>query len=146
MPQVDALRPAVLAIFLNRRGEILIGSSPRDGGYKIPQGGLDPGENPLQGVIREVYEELGVRLSKSDISPMAEETVTYLYPPEEPLRNSYIGQKFSVFLVQYKEEMNPQPQDDEFDELIWIKPSELRNYDTRHRAEAYGLALRLYGL
>ena len=75
-----------------------------------------------------------------------EKKVSYLFPEKEPLKNSYKGQQFSVFLIKYKEEMNPRPQDDEFDKLIWIKPSELKNYDTRHRAEAYGQALDLYGL
>lgn len=143
MAEKIALRPAVLAVFVNSRGEILIGSSPRDGGYKIPQGGLDEGETPRQGVIREVREELGIILEEKNIIFEATERVSYLFPKEEPLRNAYKGQEFRIFHIKYEEFMNPLPQDDEFDTLLWIKPEQLDNYDTRHRAEAYGKALKI---
>lgn len=146
MSQIKALRKAVMAIFLNDRGEILIGSSPRDGGFKIPQGGLEVGETPVQGAIREVFEELGVAITEEDFYPPVTSEISYLFPEDEPLRGFYKGQRFHVFLIKYRDSMEPVPQDDEFDKLLWIKPSELDNFDTRHRGEAYRKALDLYGL
>lgn len=142
MSSLEELRPAVMAVFLNDLEQILIGSSPRDGGYKIPQGGLDAGETPEAAVIREVKEELGLSLSHSDIIMKGSDEVFYLYPPEEPLRNSYKGQRFHVFLIRFRETMDPHPQDDEFDRLLWIAPGDLDSYDTRHREEAYKKALQ----
>ena len=38
------------------------------------------------------------------------------------------------------------PQDEEFDELLWISPNELHRYNTYFRAEAYINALKICGL
>ena len=38
------------------------------------------------------------------------------------------------------------PQDDEFDELLWIYPSELKNYNSYFRANAYKKALEICDL
>lgn len=146
MPQMSELRPAVMALFVNGRGEILIGSSPRDGGWKIPQGGMDKGETPLEALFREVKEELGVILDNRDVHPWSGEKVTYMYPPSEPLRSRYRGQELNAFRIDFREEMSPCPQDDEFGRLEWIQPEDLEKYDTRHRARAYREALILYGL
>lgn len=146
MPQMKDFRQAVLALFVNDNNEVLIGSSPRDGGYKFPQGGLDSGETPIEGLIREVREELGVILTDSDICPLKEERIHYYYPVTEPLRNNYIGQEFFIFKVLFHDRMRPAPQDDEFDRLLWIKPEDLLKYDTHHRKEAYRKALELYHL
>ena len=91
-------RKAVLAILVNDQGKILIGSSPRDGGYKLPQGGLEPGEDPLTGVKRELYEELALEINDRDIELIHQETVQYLYPPEDPY---YIfkGQRLHVIKI-----------------------------------------------
>ena len=54
-----AFRIAAMAVIVNDRNQILIGSSPRDGGYKFPQGGLEPNEDAISGIKRELNEELG---------------------------------------------------------------------------------------
>ena len=135
-----------MAIFVNEKNEILIGSSPRDGGYKIPQGGLESGETPVEGVRREVMEELGVTIKDSDLFPMTEKRVHYHFPKAESQWNPYLGQEFYIFKIQFRESMNPTPQDDEFDKLIWVAPENFKKYNTHHRAEAYEKALRIYGL
>jgi putative (di)nucleoside polyphosphate hydrolase len=135
------LRQAVLAIFINGENRVLIGSSPRDGGYKFPQGGIDHGESPEQGLARELKEELGIILNTSDVIKRIEQRVSYNYPANEPLRGRYTGQEFYVFKIVFRESMNPVPQDDEFDQLLWVKPGDLKFYETHHRKEAYTNAL-----
>ncbi len=134
-------RKAVLAILVNKQGKILIGSSPRDGGYKLPQGGLEPGEDPLTGVKRELFEELALDISDDDIEFIHRETVQYLYPPEDPY---YIfkGQRLHVIKINYRGPAELSPQDDEFDLLHWIYPKELSSFDVGFRRKAYQLALR----
>ena len=138
-------RKAVLAILVNNQGKILIGSSPRDGGYKLPQGGLEPGEDPLTGVKRELLEELALVITDRDIELLHRETVQYLYPPEDPY---YIfkGQQLHVFKINYRGSEHLIPQDDEFDQLYWIDPKELDNFDVGFRLEAYSKALALCSL
>ena len=138
----DTFRIAVVAVIINERNQVLIGSSPRDGGYKFPQGGLDPGEDALTGLLRELHEELGLRLSSRDIDTIFDEKVSYTYPPEDPY---YIfrGQELSVAKIQYQDAWELIPQDDEFEELLWIQPEELVNFDVGFRIRAYQRALEL---
>jgi 8-oxo-dGTP pyrophosphatase MutT (NUDIX family) len=120
----------------------LIGSSPRDGGYKFPQGGLDPGEDIITGVKRELNEELGISITDTDIIYIANEKVIYYYPPDDPY---YIfkAQELSVVKIQYNTSMQLIPQDDEFDELFWISPNDISDFDVQFRLKAYIKALKL---
>lgn len=138
----DTFRIAVMAVIVNEQNQVLIGSSPRDGGYKFPQGGLDPGEDVLTGVKRELNEELGIQLQDSHIDYLCKETVEYMYPPEDPYY-IYKGQRLSVVRISYHNSMKLSPQDDEFEELLWINPNELRGFDVGFRMKAYVRALKL---
>ncbi|NNC70063.1 MAG: NUDIX hydrolase [Flavobacteriaceae bacterium] len=137
-----SFRIAALAIVINQEGKILIGSSPRDGGYKFPQGGLDPDEDVFSGIKRELLEELGIIIDDSDIEIIFEEKVRYTYPPEDPYY-IYKGQELSVVKIQYKNSWQLIPQDDEFDELLWIQPHELQRFDVGFRIKAYIKALEM---
>jgi putative (di)nucleoside polyphosphate hydrolase len=136
------IRKAVMAVLINNDGKILIGSSPRDGGYKFPQGGLDDGEDVITGIKRELNEELGISITDADIIYIANEKVMYSYPPDDPYY-IYRAQELSVIKIQYNTSMHLVPQDDEFDKLYWIHPENLPKYDVQFRLEAYIRALEL---
>ena len=138
------VRKAVMAIIVNDEKKVLIGSSPRDGGYKFPQGGLDKGEYFIDGIIRELKEELAIDVTEKDILQSYTETVGYVYPNED--RYIFKRQELNIVKVQFNDKMKLIPQDDEFEDLIWISPSELSNYNTYFRAEAYQKALKICGL
>ena len=62
-------RPNVGIALLSPEGRVLIGRRFRDDGpeivlpgleWQMPQGGIDPGENPREAVMRELWEETGV--------------------------------------------------------------------------------------
>ena len=137
-----SFRIAVMAVLIDDESKVLIGSSPRDGGYKFPQGGLEPNEDILTGIKRELNEELGITIIDEDILEIHLEKVQYLYPPEDPYY-IYKGQQLSVIKIRYNRSMKLIPQDDEFDELHWIKPSELCNFNTNFRGNAYMRALEI---
>ncbi|MCK0130778.1 NUDIX domain-containing protein [Flavobacteriaceae bacterium F08102] len=134
------LRRAVMGVLVHN-DKVLIGSSPRDGGYKFPQGGLEPNEHYLDGIKRELKEELGLELDQSAILDHFDETVGYDYPDED--RYIFKRQELHVVLIQYHPTMKLEPQDDEFDELLWINPNELHKFPTYFRAQAYQRALEL---
>lgn len=140
----ENLRPAVMAVIFNLENKVLIGSSPRDGGFKFPQGGRDKGETPLQTIKRELKEELDLEIEDKDIIFQSEKEVKYNYLTENI--KGFTGQKQFVFKIKYRDDMKIEPQDEEFDKLIWIKPNELNKYDFRHRLFAYREALILCGL
>jgi 8-oxo-dGTP pyrophosphatase MutT (NUDIX family) len=141
----NQFRIAVMAIIVNNYNKVLIGSSPRDGGYKFPQGGLELNEDEITGVTRELNEELGISIVDTDITAVYSEKVDYLYPPEDPYF-IYKGQRLSVIKIQYNTTMKLIPQDDEFDELYWIPPQDLHKYVTNFRFKAYHRALEICGL
>lgn len=136
------IRKAAMAVIINNDGKVLIGSSPRDGGYKFPQGGLEPKEDVVSGIKREIKEELGVSITDSDILFVSTKKVRYTYPPEDPY---YIfrSQELSVVKIKYNSTMKMIPQDDEFDNLLWINPADLPKYNTNFRSKAYKKALEI---
>jgi putative (di)nucleoside polyphosphate hydrolase len=60
-------RAGVGAVILNKNGEIFAGKRLEKfvvKGWQMPQGGIDPEEDPDQALYREVYEETGIKSLK----------------------------------------------------------------------------------
>lgn len=137
-------RQAVMAVIINDSSKVLIGYSPRDKSYKFPQGGLEENEELVQGLQRELKEELNYHLSEEDILAVYEEKVRYSFPPDcHPL---YKGQELSIIKIRHSPDTETVPQDDEFDELTWIYPHEVTAYNYEYRSAAYRKALEICGL
>jgi putative (di)nucleoside polyphosphate hydrolase len=69
--QIEALpyRPCVGVMLLNRDGLIFAGQridNPSDA-WQMPQGGIDPGENPRDAALRELGEEVGLDASRIEV-------------------------------------------------------------------------------
>ena len=60
LPKV--IRPGTCAAVFNERGEILLQRRADNGFWSMPGGAVDPGESVQQGVLREVWEETGLRV------------------------------------------------------------------------------------
>ncbi len=82
----DRYRPCVGMAVFNDKGLVFVGrrplGPPDDGpgrGWQMPQGGIDPGESPLEAARRELYEETNIR----SVSLLAESErwLTYDLPP-----------------------------------------------------------------
>jgi len=148
---VEKYRKAVIAVIYNFNGKVLIGNSPRDGGYKFPQGGMDEGEIPIETLFREVKEELNLDLKLEDIVFESKKVVKYNYDKSKLDKNHpyyhYKGQEQYVFKIKYRKDMIISPQDDEFERMIWINPKkDLDKYNFSHRFDAYKKALKICGL
>jgi ADP-ribose pyrophosphatase YjhB (NUDIX family) len=50
---------AVLAFVMNRKKEFLLLKRPSESRWEVPSGALELGESPVQGLVRELREELG---------------------------------------------------------------------------------------
>ena len=134
-------RQAAMAVIINQESKVLIGYSPRDKSYKFPQGGLEDDEDLIEGIARELMEELGYQLDTERVLNIYEEKVRYPFPPDShPI---FMGQELSIVKISHHPEAMTVPQDDEFDELLWIDPGEIVNYNSQYRAKAYYRALEI---
>jgi putative (di)nucleoside polyphosphate hydrolase len=111
MPTFESLpyRPCVAVVVFNRVGRVFIGK--RCGGpehvddthsWQMPQGGIDPGEEPWPAALRELYEETNIR-SVEKLTELAD-WLTYDIPREivgEAWKGKYRGQTQKWFAVRF---------------------------------------------
>ena len=62
------LLPGVTAVVFDDAGRVLLGQRADDGGWALIAGVMDPGEQPAETVVREVYEETGVHVVPERVS------------------------------------------------------------------------------
>ncbi|AWM88475.1 RNA pyrophosphohydrolase [Microvirga sp. 17 mud 1-3] len=105
-------RACVGVMLLNRQGRVFIGRRRSDGGgdqvsdgyaWQMPQGGIDPGEEPLQAALRELYEETSV----SSVTLLAEAPQWYSYDLPSMVagrawRGRYRGQNQKWFAFRFE--------------------------------------------
>ncbi len=129
-------RPCVGIMVLNKAGfvwsgrRIPIGNSEYDGSpqlWQMPQGGIDPGEDPLPAAMRELYEETGMK----SVSLLAEagRWINYDLPSDLigiGLKGKYRGQTQRWFAFRFEGDeseiaINPPPggHEPEFDAWEW---------------------------
>jgi len=126
-------RPAVAVMLLNGKGQVWVGQRLDNAldAWQMPQGGLDPGESPLEGAFRELEEETGIRRDLIEIVARAPEELLYELPEnligkvwKEPWR----GQRQTWFLARFlgtDEDVNIATPDPEFRAWRWADPAEL---------------------
>ena len=100
-----------LAVF-NREGLVFLGrrgSGPETGNrpqaWQMPQGGIDPGETPIEAARRELYEETSIR----SVSLLGEAQEWYCYDLPAPLagqawKGRYKGQNQRWFAFRFEGE------------------------------------------
>jgi len=111
MPAYESLpyRPCVGVAVFNHNGRVFIGK--RRGGpehvdathsWQMPQGGVDPGEDPWPAALRELYEETNIRSAKK-LGEIAE-WLSYDIPRAivgEAWKGKYRGQTQKWFAVRF---------------------------------------------
>ena len=130
-PEAERWRPSVtVAAIAEHQGRYLLVEEHTPDGLKLnnPAGHLDPGESPLQAVVREALEEsarvftpealVGVYLSRS-VHPARQEDVTYL-------RLAFCGA--------VGDELPGLQLDDGIVRTLWMTLDEVRASVTRHRS------------
>jgi putative (di)nucleoside polyphosphate hydrolase len=118
------LNPAGLA-FIGRRIDMPAGLAA----WQMPQGGIDPGENPRQAAFRELKEEIGT--DKAEILAETRGWLHYDLPSDIASRmwsGRWRGQRQKWFLMRFTGEdadINPATEHPEFDAWEWVEPRRL---------------------
>lgn len=142
MTETDGLpyRPCVGVMLINAEGRIFVGrradrgDAPEGIGtwWQMPQGGVDPGEEPEAAARRELAEETGVRSAR--IVAQTRNWLTYDLPGELigiAWEGRYRGQKQMWFAARFEgpeSEIDIGPRDgheQEFDAWQWVTLAEL---------------------
>jgi putative (di)nucleoside polyphosphate hydrolase len=130
-------RDNVGAVLFNRDGLVFVArradlpnAEGTAGGWQLPQGGMDPGEDPREAVLRELAEEIGT--DRAEILAEHDTWLSYDLPPEllgRALGGRYRGQRQRWFALRFTGEdadirldADPHP---EFDAWRWVRLEEL---------------------
>jgi len=116
-------RPIILVAavaLLNEEGKVLLAKRPPGrplaGLWEFPGGKVDPGEDPETALIRELMEELGIEIARADFVPLT--FASHAYPEFHLLMPLYLCKRWEGDIAAQENQ-----------ELLWVKPDELRLYD-----------------
>jgi putative (di)nucleoside polyphosphate hydrolase len=144
-----AYRPAVGIMLLNRRGEVLIARRidiTEAEAWQMPQGGIDPGEDPREAALRELREEIGT--DKAQVLAESRAWLSYELPPEIAPRvwgGRHRGQRQKWFAMRFTGEdrdINLATQHPEFDAWRWVAPARLPELIVPFKRQLYLDVLR----
>lgn len=107
------------AALIDADGRVLIAQRPQGktlaGLWEFPGGKLDAGERPETALIRELDEELGIRVDEPCLAPLT--FASYAYPDFHLLMPLYVCRRWQGFVTAREGQA-----------LKWAWPGDLRNY------------------
>jgi putative (di)nucleoside polyphosphate hydrolase len=126
-------RPCVGVMLLNRQGQVFVGQRLDSTleAWQMPQGGIDPGEEPLATAVRELGEETGITPDHIELIAEAPGEFRYDLPPEligKVWKGRYRGQVQRWFLFRFLGEDSDVRIDTahpEFRAWRWADPADL---------------------
>ena len=152
-----AYRPCVGIMLLNGQGRVWLGrrhDKPNDEGaghwWQMPQGGIDPQEDPRAAAFRELQEEIGT--AEAEILAEHPEWLFYDLPQElwgKALGGKYRGQRQKWFALRFlgsdadiRLDLDPHP---EFDAWRWAGLAELPGLAVPFKRAIYEALVREFG-
>jgi putative (di)nucleoside polyphosphate hydrolase len=134
-------RPNVGIMLINKEHQVMAGDVNHNPGvWMMPQGGIDPGETPLQAMQRELLEETSIKFGDTRLIREHNEWLSYQFrKPLEKDGGIYIGQRQKWFLLEYNG-MPPdatQTKDQEFRHFEWVDPAWLMRHTTKFKIDVY---------
>lgn len=128
-----AYRPAVGVMLINPARQVWVGQRLDSTleAWQMPQGGLDEGEAPLDGALRELEEETGIGRALVALLATAGRELTYDLPDElvgKLWKGKWRGQRQTWFLMRFDgadADVNLATPEPEFRAWKWAAPIEL---------------------
>jgi putative (di)nucleoside polyphosphate hydrolase len=133
MTQDLPYRPAAGVMLINADNKVFVAQRIDSTleAWQMPQGGLDPGEEPQAGALRELEEETGIRPDLVEV--VARSAGELLYDLPEDLvgklwKGRYRGQRQTWFLCRFlgrDSDIDLATAEPEFRAWRWVEPDEL---------------------
>jgi len=126
-------RPAAGIMLLNSQGKVFVAQRLDSSleAWQMPQGGLDPGEDPQTGALRELGEETGIGPGQVQILARSAKELFYDLPEDlvgKMWKGKWRGQRQTWFLMRFTgrdEDINLETAEPEFRAWRWSDPSDL---------------------
>ncbi len=126
-------RPCVGMVLMNRDGLVFAGRriDSAEVAWQMPQGGIDPGEDPREAALRELEEETGVPPDAVEIIAEAPDWILYDLPHAlvpKVWKGRFRGQQQRWFLMRFDGDdamIDIDRKHAEFSEWRWAPPDEL---------------------
>jgi putative (di)nucleoside polyphosphate hydrolase len=138
-------RRGVGVMLLNSEGKVFVGAriDNTDDAWQMPQGGIDPGEEPWATALRELKEETGIAPHLVERIALCPERLKYNLPEE--LRGKlwggkWIGQDQEWFLCRFlgrDSDINIATKHPEFREWRWVEPARLPDLIVPFKRDLY---------
>lgn len=126
-------RPCVGVMLANADGHVFVGQRIDNPGpaWQMPQGGIDPGEDPRDAALRELWEETGVTSDKVVIEAETSGWVPYDLPHHlvpKLWKGRFRGQEQKWFLMRFHgddSDVTIETEHPEFSRWRWLPPEDL---------------------
>jgi putative (di)nucleoside polyphosphate hydrolase len=151
-PAALPYRPGAGVMLLNREGKVFVAQRLDSTleAWQMPQGGLDEGEEPEEGALRELEEETGIPRHRVEIVARCPIELTYDLPEDlvgKMWKGKWRGQRQTWFLMRFLGEdgdVNLETADPEFRAWKWAEASELPAMIVPFKKEMYGKLLEAF--
>ncbi|MBT3321620.1 MAG: RNA pyrophosphohydrolase [Anaerolineae bacterium] len=122
--KTQTFRAGVGALILNKDG-LVLGFERKDfpNEWQFPQGGLDEGEDLLEAVKREIYEETGIKASDIKLLAKAPRPTVYEFPNKSPHRGQV--HHWFLFRLESSDEAITLGDQKEFHAWKWVSMDEM---------------------
>ncbi|WP_288904813.1 RNA pyrophosphohydrolase [uncultured Sneathiella sp.] len=143
-------RPCAGMMVLNEKGQVFVGRrlDMVTEHWQMPQGGIDPGEDPLKAAFRELEEEIGTR--NVELIHALDEWLNYDLPESligKVWKGKYRGQTQKWFLFRYlgqDQDINIKTHHPEFSEWKWAEFSDLPSLIVPFKRDLYETILQKF--
>ena len=145
-------RPCAGVMLLNSESKVFVGQRIDTvlEAWQMPQGGIDPGEDPRDTAVRELGEETGIAPEHLELVAEAPDELFYDLPPElvaKVWKGKYRGQRQRWFLYRFTGEdadVNIATEHPEFRAWRWADPADLPHIIVPFKRELYAQVLAAF--